>query len=203
MATFSAEKRPGTGRGFSLIELMIVLLLAGAILAIGAPSFGDMMRNSRLTQAANDFLAATQLARTEAIKRQFPVALCSSSTPADPDAQCNAGDFIGWIAFEDRNGDCVRGADEAILRTAGPLDTSIANASDGACISYSPNGFTQVAAGVAPLSRVIFCDLRGLMLQTGTELTAARAIQISRSGRPALTRDPVLVGSWNMPCSTR
>ncbi len=37
---------------------MIVLLLAGAILAIGAPSFGDMMRNNRLTQAANDFLAA-------------------------------------------------------------------------------------------------------------------------------------------------
>ena len=182
---------------------MIVLLVAGAILAIGAPSFGDMMRNNRLTQAANDFLAAAQLARTEAIKRQLPVALCSSSTPSAPDAQCNAGDFIGWIAFADRNGDCVRGADEAILRTAGPLDTSIANASDGGCISYSPNGFTQVVAGVAPVTHVIFCDLRGLDLQAGTELTSARAIQVSRSGRPQLSRDAVLIGSWNMPCSIR
>jgi type IV fimbrial biogenesis protein FimT len=203
MATFSAEKCPGTGRGFSLIELMIVLLLAGAILAIGAPSFGDMMRNNRLTQAANDFLAAAHLARSEAVKRQFPVSLCSSSDPNSPGAQCNAGDFIGWIAFEDRNGDCVRGADEAILRVAGPLDSSIANASDGACISYSFNGFTQITPGVAPLTRVIFCDLRGLTLQTGTELTAARAIQVSRSGRPALLRDPSLIGSWDMPCSTR
>ena len=118
MATFSAEKCPGTSRGFSLIELMIVLLLAAAILAIGAPSFGDMMRNNRLTQATNDFLAATQLARTEAIKRQTPVALCSSSEPDSPGARCNAGDFIGWIAFEDSNGDCVRGANEAILRVA-------------------------------------------------------------------------------------
>lgn len=203
MATFSAEKCPATARGFSLIELMIVLLVAGAILAIGAPSFGDMMRNNRLTQAANDFLAAAQLARTEAIKRQVPVALCSSSEPDSPAAQCNVGDFIGWIAFEDRNGDCVRGANEAILRVAGPLDSSIANASDGACISYLPNGFTQVVAGAAPLTRVIFCDQRGLALQTGTEFTAARAIQISRSGRPAVSRDPALVGSWDMPCSTR
>ncbi len=182
---------------------MIVLLLAGAILAIGAPSFGDMMRNNRLTQAANDFLAAAHLARTEAVKRQFPVSLCSSSEPNSPGAQCNAGDFIGWIAFEDRNGDCVRGADETILRVAGPLDSSIANASDGACISYSSSGFTQFAPGVTPLTHVIFCDLRGLALQNGTDQTAARAVQVSRSGRPALSRDPSLIGSWDMPCSTR
>jgi type IV fimbrial biogenesis protein FimT len=202
MGTSCAVKRPERRGGFSLIELMIVLLLAGAVLAIGAPSFGDFLRNNRLTAAGNDFIGAANLARTEAIKRQSPVALCSTSQPNNPAAQCNAGDFTGWIAFEDRNADCVHDNGEPVLRVAGPLDPSIANGSDGGCLSYAGTGFAQTIAGVVPLTRVIFCDSRGLELQAGSDMSAARAIQISRSGRAQLTRNIGVINGWGMPCST-
>ena len=57
-------------RGFTLMELMIVLTLAGIILALGAPSFGEFRRNNRMAGIANDFLVGVQIARSEAIKRQ-------------------------------------------------------------------------------------------------------------------------------------
>ena len=202
MGTRCAAKRTERRGGFSLIELMIVLMLAGAILAIAAPSFTDFIRNNRLTAAANDFIGAAQLARTEAIKRQLPVAVCSASQPNSPAAVCNAGDFVGWIAFEDSNGDCIRSNNEPVLRVAGPLDPSIANRADGGCLSYAPTGFAQTLAGVPPLTRVIFCDSRGLDLQVGSDLSAARAIQISRSGRPQVLRKLAVIGAWGMECST-
>ena len=58
-----------TSSGFSVIELMIALLIAAIVLAMGAPSFTEFRKNNRLTGNANDFLGAVQTARTEAIKR--------------------------------------------------------------------------------------------------------------------------------------
>ncbi len=188
--------------GFSIIELMIVLLLASAILAIGAPSFGDMVRNNQLTAAANDFLAAAQVARTEAIKRQARVVLCASSTPESANATCNNGDYTGWIAFVDNNGDCLRANNEPLVRSGGPLGSGIANSSDGTCLAYAGTGFLQIVAGAPGLTRLIYCDRRGLALQSGTQMTTARAIQISASGRAQITRNPVVIGRWEMPCST-
>lgn len=202
MGIHNAGSRPKRRAGFSIIELMIVLLLAGAILAIGAPSFGDFRRNNRLTAAANDFVAALQLARTEAIKRQRPVALCPSSSANTPNANCNAGDFIGWIAFEDRNGDCLRSVDEPILRGAGPLEVTVANNADGSCVIFTPTGFTQRTTPRPALNRVIFCDDRGLALQSGTNQSAARGIQIAPGGRPQVLRDPTLLTSWELACQT-
>lgn len=203
MGIQSVGRRPQRRAGFSLIELMIVLLLAGSILAIGAPSFGDFRRNNRLTAAANDFVAALQLARTEAIKRQRPVALCASSAPNIPGAGCNAGDYIGWIAFEDRNGDCLRSADEPVLRGAGPLDVTVANNADGSCVVFTATGFAQRVTPLPALNRLIFCDDRGLALQAGTNQSAARGIQIAPGGRPQVLRDPALLTSWELACQTR
>jgi type IV fimbrial biogenesis protein FimT len=203
MGTRSGQWRTQRRRGFSLVELMIVLLVMGAILAIGAPSLGDFARNNRLTAAANDFLAVAQAARTEAIKRQRPVSVCASSEPEAANPVCNAGDFTGWIAFEDANANCLREGGEALLRAAGPLNSGVANRSDGVCVSYDATGFTATRAGVAPLSRLIFCDSRGLALQPGTDQSIARGIQISRSGRAQVMRHAVTLGSWELECNTR
>src|SRR5262245_47582960 len=67
--------------GFTLFELLLVLVIVAIILGLGSPSFTDFRRNSRLTSAANDLLIANQLARTEAIKRQTTVSICPSEAP--------------------------------------------------------------------------------------------------------------------------
>jgi prepilin-type N-terminal cleavage/methylation domain-containing protein len=62
-----------THRGFSLIELMVVITI-GAILAMFAlPSFRTYIARSNLTQTANGLLAAMNVARAESIKRNVYV----------------------------------------------------------------------------------------------------------------------------------
>lgn len=86
-------------RGFTLIELMITLLLAAIILALGVPGFQDIVRNNRAATQSNELVAALSLARSEAVKRGARVSLC----PSTDQATCTGGTnwANGWIVFRD------------------------------------------------------------------------------------------------------
>jgi len=178
-------------RGITLLELMVALSVAAVILAIGAPSFAEFRRNNRLTSAGNDFLAAIQVARTEAIKRQQPVAVCPTAAPENPGAGCSAGPFRSWLVFVDENNNCQREAGEERLRAEGPLSDAVEVRSNGVCISFAATGFLQppTVTGQPTASRTIFCDERGIAAQDGTTLSAARGVFVSPTGRSRVTRD--------------
>lgn len=200
------RRRVGTAsrqdRGFTLVELLIVMVVAAVVLAIGAPQFSEFRRNNRLSGASNDLLAALQLARTEAIKRQLPVAVCATSNPQADEPVCTAGPFSGWLVFEDADSDCQRTPGEpAPIRAEGPLDGSLSTAADGVCAAFAPTGFAlELPVGVET-ERVLICDDRGTGLQAGTTQSAARGISIARTGRAAITRDPDVLAEWGLPCS--
>ena len=85
--------------GFSLIELMIVLVILAAVLVIGLPSFSSAGLVSRLKSYANEVVSSVYLARSEAIKRNTPITLCQS---ADGNACTTSGDWEqGWIVVVD------------------------------------------------------------------------------------------------------
>jgi type IV fimbrial biogenesis protein FimT len=189
-------------RGFTIIELMIVMVVAAVVLAIGAPQFSEFRRNNRLSGASNDLLAALQLARTEAIKRQSPVAVCATADPRAAQPACTAGPFSGWMVFDDADGDCQRGAGEpAPIGVNGPLDGSLRAAADGICVAFAPTGFALDLPVGVEAQRVLICDERGTGLQAGTSLSAARGIAISRTGRAAITRDADTLAGWDLPCT--
>ena len=181
---------------------MIVLVVAAVVLAIGAPQFSEFRRNNRLSGASNDLLAALQLARTEAIKRQRAVAVCATADPRAGEPNCTAGPFSGWLVFEDADGDCQRAAGEPkVIRAEGPLDGSLRAAADGICVAFAPTGFALDLPVGVEAERVLICDDRGTGLQAGTSQSAARGIAISRTGRAAITRDPDTLAGWGLPCS--
>jgi type IV fimbrial biogenesis protein FimT len=62
--------------GFTLLELMTTILVGSVLLAIAVPSFKQMTASNRLTTQANEFVAALNLSRSEAIKRNTGVTLC-------------------------------------------------------------------------------------------------------------------------------
>jgi type IV fimbrial biogenesis protein FimT len=55
--------------GFTLVELMITLAIAGILVAVGIPSFSSTISSNRLSSYANEFVTALNLARSEAIRR--------------------------------------------------------------------------------------------------------------------------------------
>ena len=55
--------------GFTLVELMAVIAIVAILGSLGVPAFRDLLLNQRLVAASNGFLAALNLARTEAIQR--------------------------------------------------------------------------------------------------------------------------------------
>ncbi len=97
--------------GFTLLELMLVLTIAGIILGFGVPAMGDFIRNARITGAANDVMASLHYARSEAIKRRQAVTVCTSADPLIADPGCDATTVLtGWIVFVDANQNGTRDA---------------------------------------------------------------------------------------------
>ncbi len=62
-------------RGFTLIELIVVMAVLTAVLAISAPALSRFVRGRSLQEEANRFLALTHYARSEAISRSVPMVL--------------------------------------------------------------------------------------------------------------------------------
>jgi type IV fimbrial biogenesis protein FimT len=179
--------------GFTLLELMVVVAIAGVLLAVAIPSMTDFIRNSRITGAANDVMAALHFTRSEAVKRRTPVTLCTSANALNADssanlnATCAASAFLtGWIAFVDTNQSGQRDAGELILLNHEPMNTQITARS-----SVNPLQVTYLLSGFAlnpNAARLVLCDQRG-NTPSGGELSSARGILVSVTGRAGVTRD--------------
>jgi type IV fimbrial biogenesis protein FimT len=191
-ATFcrSAGHRRGA-RGFTMIELMVTLTVAGVLMALALPNLRPFIQNSRLTSASNDLLRSLYIARAEAVKRQLNVVVCATADPtaSDTTIACSYGAFNGWFVFVDTNGTWQRdSAADAVIEKHALLDSSVSvrNDADG-IVSYAPTGFANLAGAHIPSSNIILCDQRGTVLLSGTD-SAARAVLIANTGRARVTK---------------
>src|SRR5687768_3569934 len=84
-------------RGFTLLELMVTLTVAGILLGVGVPSFVDMVRSNRAAANINELSTAFAIARNEAIRRGTNITVCRSTNGT----ACGADWADGWIVFVD------------------------------------------------------------------------------------------------------
>lgn len=89
-------KLPSRCAGFTLSELLIVLVICGVVLTAGVPQFLTYTKNQEVATVANAFFAALNLARSEAIQRGRRVDLA----PRDGVNWEN-----GWVVFINKTGD--------------------------------------------------------------------------------------------------
>jgi type IV fimbrial biogenesis protein FimT len=174
-------------KGFTLLELMVVLAIAGVLAAIAIPTMSDFMRNSRITAAANDVMAALHFTRSESIKRRQPVTLCTSANAQAATPACaNSPLLTGWVSFVDLNQDGVINVGEDVLLQHEAMNPLITARSSLAAfrVTYLLNGF---ALNPNP-AQLVLCDERGNVPSAG-QLSSARGILISVTGRAGVTRE--------------
>lgn len=58
-----------TQRGFTIIELMTVVVIAGVLLALALPSFNELLERRRLEGYTNELVTDLQYAKSEAVAR--------------------------------------------------------------------------------------------------------------------------------------
>jgi type IV fimbrial biogenesis protein FimT len=96
--TFIARSGIGaSAAGFSLMEILVTLTVAGMLLAVGIPSFRNIIASNRLTEQANDLVAAITLARSQSITTNQSVAFCRANSDAAIACSGTAGDWDFWI----------------------------------------------------------------------------------------------------------
>jgi len=141
---------------FTLWELLVTMLVAGVLVAVGVPSFRDAQRNSAITAAANDLITGLLAARAEAVKRQVPVTLCASPDPSAANPVCAQdgaganGGFIVWVDWDPTHVDPLTGT-PIFTATDGnavvdPGETTNILIRTPAPLSAAPNGTLNVYA---------------------------------------------------------
>jgi type IV fimbrial biogenesis protein FimT len=150
--------------GFTLIELMMTLLVAGIVIGIGAPAFRDLMANSRMTTTTNDLIASISYARSEAVKRAQTVSVTAVG-----------GDWLNGWTVVDQGGTPIR----AFEAPSDSMAITVAddNGDDLTIFSFDSRGLLLNQGADSTIS---ICDNRPD--ETG------RQIQISPTGRPNLNR---------------
>lgn len=84
-------------KGFTLVELMIVVVILAILTAIALPSFQDSMRSNRIATTSNELMATFALARSEAIRGKYGAGVCSSANGTE----CGGTWDDGWMVWID------------------------------------------------------------------------------------------------------
>ncbi len=155
--------------GFTMIEIMIVVAIAGILATVAFPSYIALVDNNKAGSVADELSQSLFLARSAAIKAGAPVIMCASSNGES----CSDQWADGWVAFvdEDRNGSMD--AQEITVLTS---------SSDSAALQVS----VENTAG-ASLESVQF-NYRGApsaaLLATVTKGESSSSVSLSAFGKP-------------------
>ena len=166
-------------RGFTLLELIIIIAILGLTMAFAAPGLSTMIKNNRISGSSNDFVAALQFAKAEAASRINPVTLCKKN-PAGTACVADGDWQQGWIVFSDANGDAVVNGGDTVLLNHEALHAQITfggTAGVATAVTYRPSGTTSVDTTEV----LIICDDRGFA-------DSAKAILVTITGRGAVMK---------------
>ncbi|GMQ77498.1 MAG: hypothetical protein BMS9Abin01_2856 [Gammaproteobacteria bacterium] len=190
--------------GFTIVELLIVVIIAAVLAAIAAPNLSDFVKNNARTTRVNTMVTALNYARGQAVTRNARVSLCKSSGPNfDNCAAVGTGNFEGgWIVFLDDGAiGGITGGVDTVLSVFQPDmggNATLIGSKNVAVdpiggLSYANTGMGRDLEGGATVvsANTVFryCDDRGA--------SKARGVVISPVGSVSLTKE---IGSFGLGC---
>ncbi len=157
-------------RGFTLIEVLVVLAVIVITMRLAAPSFQQFTRENRHVTQSNDFLASLRYARNQAVTKRMYVTVCGSTDGST----CDSSQWEqGWIVYLDNDSDRQVDAGEEILKVYKSLSGSNSLRAilftSANSVQFRPTGWVDSTGSF------VLCDGRGA--------SSARGISINISGQ--------------------
>lgn len=167
---------PQTLRGFTLIEVLVVIAILGVLTALAGPSFTPTIERWRVRQAAESLSSTIYYARSEAIKRGGRVVI--QKLPDNTNGCTTADDKTdwdcGWFVCDDINDNGTCDTTESILqRYDTPTNVQVTRTGGAASIKLNRWGLvdgTWLGFSLVPLNK-------------STANPAARGVCMSSGGR--------------------
>lgn len=157
-------------KGFTLIELIVVLALVGIIAGLAVPSFAQLIANNRIASTSNSVIGVLNFARAEAIKRGRVVQVTAVSSAGTSNEWGG-----GWRLWVDQGSNGYDAGEE--IRVLDDINSTVTiDGPDGmATFGFRPNGFVNPQPTTGAEYTFRLCDDRAG--ETG------RVLRIHTSGR--------------------
>lgn len=151
-------------KGFTLVELVITIAVAAIFASLAAPGFRQLIASQRIRTASFDLVSALGYARSEAVKRNTPVALRAG-------ASADGAWTAGWRVVDPSDTTVIlrswtAGSNLALTEMAGG-QASVTFGLDG----RMPAGSTAPKLQIEPASAI-----------SGV---TSRCVQVDLTGRPS------------------
>lgn len=142
--------------GFTIVEIMTVVVIASMLITAAIPSFQDFIRNNQAVVMASRIASALRIARAEAIKRGIPVTVCPISSSFNPTADFNESteqwacqsttSWDAWKVMEDPNLDQTEDFSDGwpVIRYSGNIVPGSITSNISGGITFDPMGFANL-----------------------------------------------------------
>ena len=191
-------------RGFSLIELVVVLAVLAILLAAGASNFSVWMTNSRIRTTAESIQNGLQMARAEAVRRNTPIrfqfvdtltATCVLSVTAsnwvisfdNPAGECDAAPLNEAFAVSDATNNPAPRIIQSRAATEGSRNTVIAAGQSTIVFNGLGRATAPVTINVSPAAAAGTCTSQRCLRVT---VSAAGQIRMCDPALDVAGNDP-------------
>jgi len=103
--------------GFTLIEMLVTISVATILVLAAAPSFVAFQKNAQLSEAVSNFIAATTVTRSNAMKQGLHTHMVLNDTAI--------GWSSGWMVYTDSNFNNTYEASEEVLLRHEAINSSV------------------------------------------------------------------------------
>ena len=193
------------------MELLITLVIVGILLTVGVPSIKRYMQSGQLIASTNELLSAFHLARSESVKSNVRVTICTSANGTS----CSDSESWreGWIVFIDRDGGatgseglaCTAAGEaggDCLLRVHGAFSDPLLSVSGEDSNEEAITAFTFNARGLPTVGGIsrsgtfLICSF-----DSGDNVIGSRAVVLSLSGRVRISDNATMIDEIGCPAA--